>query len=96
MCQRVTHRVGGFVDVLAGEQWHPGIERPVVADGFGDVQIIGAAKDKIVLAVAGRDVDEAGARVGGHEIRQQQRRVLVVAVPRSGWAQTMPFSASPL
>ena len=77
--QRLAHRVGGFVDVLAGEQRHPGIERAVVADGFRDIQAVGAAEDKIVLAVAGGDMDETRAGVGGHEIRQQQRRVLVVA-----------------
>ena len=57
-----------LVDVHAGEQRHPGIERAVVADRLRHVQPVRAAKDEIVLAMAGRDMDEAGAGVGGDEI----------------------------
>ena len=73
-------RVGDFVDVLAGEQRHPGIERPVIADGFRDIQTVRATKQKIILAMAGGDMDKPRAGVSGNEIRQQQRRVLIVAV----------------
>ncbi len=76
--QRFAHRVGDLVDVLAGEQRHPRIERAVVADRLGDVEVVGAAEQEVVLAMAGGDMDEPGAGVDGHEIRQQQRGVLVV------------------
>ena len=83
-CQRGGDGGSGFVDVLAGEQRDPGVEGAVVAYGFGDVQIVGAAEDEIVLAVAGGDVDEAGAGFGGDEVGQKEGRVLVVAVPAQG------------
>ena len=77
--QRRADRIGRLVDVVAGEQRHPGVERAVVAHRFRDFQPVGAAEDEVVLAMAGRDVDEAGAGLGGDEIGQQQRRVLLVA-----------------
>ena len=77
--QRGADRVGGLVDVHAGEQRHPGIERAVVADRLRDFQVVAAAEVEVLLAVAGGDVDEAGAGLGGDEVAEQQRRVLLVA-----------------
>ena len=41
---------------------------------------MGAAEVKIVLAMARRDVDKAGACFRGHEIGEQQRCILLVAM----------------
>ena len=40
-----------------------------------------AAEREILLAMAGRDMHEAGAGIGGDEIRQEQRHVMIVAAP---------------
>ena len=79
LVQRGADRIGGLVDVHAGEQRHPGVEGAVGADGVGDFQAVRAAEVEVLLAVAGGDVDEAGAGLGGDEVAEQQRRVLVVA-----------------
>ena len=76
--------VSGLVDVDAGEERDPLVEGAVVADGFGDVEIIGAAEVEVVLAVAGGDVDEAGAGFGGDEVGEQEGGVLVVAPASEG------------
>ncbi len=73
-------RIAGPVDVHAGEQRHPGVERAVIAHRLRHIQSVVAAEDKILLAMAGGDVDKTGAGFGGDEIAQQQRRVLVIAV----------------
>ena len=93
--QRRADRIGRLVDVHAGEQRHPGVERAVVADRLRDIQPVGAAEVEIVLAVARRDVHEAGAGLGGDEIAEQQRRVLVVAAPAQRMGQIVPASSAP-
>ena len=75
-----AHVVGYFVDMLPGEQRHPGVEGAVVGDGFRDVQFMGAAEVEIVLPMAGGDVDEAGSGFRCYEIGQQQGRILLVTV----------------
>jgi hypothetical protein len=77
-------RVGGLVNVLTGEQRDPGVEGAIVADGFRDFQATRSAEVEVVLAVAGGDVDEAGAGLGGNEVGQQQGCVLVVAASTQG------------
>jgi hypothetical protein len=44
----------------------------VITHWVVDGQAVVEAKQVVIRAVAGRDVDETGARVIGHEIRRQQ------------------------
>ena len=57
-------------------------EGAVVVDRFRHWQAVGAAEREIVLAMAGGDVDEAGAGLGGDEVAGQQRHVEAVAALR--------------
>ena len=78
--QRVAHFFGDLVDVIAGEKRHPGVVGAVVANGFRHFDAMGAAEMEVILAMAGRDVNETGAGLGGHEIAGEERDVVVVAL----------------
>ena len=47
-----------------------GDEAPVVVDRVVDLEPVPAAELVVLLAVAGRDVDQARARVHRHEVRR--------------------------
>src|SRR6185295_18043 len=52
-------------------------EAAVVVDRVVDLETGPAAELVVFLAVAGRDVDQAGSRVHRHEIRGEHRRVAI-------------------
>ena len=54
---------------------------PSSPDRIRHLDAVRAAEEEILLAVAGRDMDEAGAGLGGDEIAEQQRHVVIVALP---------------
>ena len=56
-------------DGLAREVGHLGDEAPVVVHRVVDLEPGLAAELVVFLPVAGRDVDQAGARVHRHEVR---------------------------
>ncbi len=93
--QRGADRISRLVDMHAREQRHPGIERPVIAHRIRDFEPVGAAKVEILLAVAGRDMHEAGARLGGHEVGEQHWHVVIVpfAAQRVGADRAGEFGA---
>ena len=66
--ERGANGVGRLVDVQAGEQRHPCVERAVRADGIGHFEVVRTAKEEVFLAVARGDVHEAGAGFGGDEL----------------------------
>ena len=76
-----AHRIGGLVDMHAGEMRHPGVERAVRPHRVRHLDAVLAAEREILLAMAGRDMHEAGAGIGGDEIRHEERHVMVVAAP---------------
>ncbi len=78
--QRAGHRIRRLEDMHAGEQRHPVVIGAVVAHHVGSLQAIGAAEHEVVLAVAGRGMDEAGAGLGRHIGRRQQRHVEFIAL----------------
>ncbi len=84
---RGDHRLVGVaglavrpIDRAAGEQRHPRQIDPVRPDRVRHRQPIGLAELEIVGAMAWRDVDEAGALVGGDKARRQQRHLELVAL----------------
>ena len=89
-------RIRRLVDMRAGEQRHPFIERAVVAHRLRDRQVVGTAEVEVVIAMAGRDVDEAGAGVRRDEVGEQQRRILVVAAPAQRMRQHRTGQRLPL
>ena len=54
----------------------------VAADGLRHLDAVAHAELVVVRAVAGRDMDEAGAVLGGDEIAGQQRHVELIAAGR--------------
>jgi hypothetical protein len=81
-------------DVQAGEARRVHGEGAVVVDGLRDGQVVRAAEVEVVLAMAGRDVDEAGAGLGGDEVAGQQGHVEIVAARRAAdgrrWRRRVP------
>ena len=63
--------------VMPGEVLHLGDEAPVVVHRVVDLEPGLAPELVVLLAVAGRDVHEPGARVHGHEVGGEHRHVAV-------------------
>jgi hypothetical protein len=74
-------RVRRLVHMQAGEQRHPGIEGAVTAHRFRHLDAVLPAEIEIVLAVAGGDMHEAGAGLGGDEITEENRHIEIIAAP---------------
>ena len=79
-----AHRVidGGvrLEDVQAHKTRGMGGEGAVIVHRLRDRQAMGAAEREVILAMARRDVDEAGAGFGRDEIAGQQRHVELIAM----------------
>ncbi len=78
--ERAADRIGRLEDVQPAPARHPVGVAAVGTDGLGHLEPVGDAEREILLAVAGRDVDETGALVGGDEVAGEQRDVVLVAV----------------
>ena len=77
--KRGADRIGGFVDMHAGEQRHGGVVGAVALHGIRHRDAVGAAEEEIILAMAGRHMHDAGAGLGGDEIAQHHRHVEGIA-----------------
>ena len=73
----------GLHDRLAPEEGEVRSEGPVALDVVGHRQAVAAADLVVVLAVRGRGVDEAGARVVGDVIAGEEGDVVVPTIRRS-------------
>ena len=94
--QRVGDLVVHLVDVLAGEGRHVIVEAAVVVHGCrsldrlpvgairGHAGVVMRDRLEVFGAVTGRDVDEAGALLGGHVVRRDQRHRELVALAAQG------------
>ena len=80
LAHRRPDRLVRLVDVQAGEAGRLRGEGAVALHRLRHRQAVRAAEREVVLAVAGGDVDEAGALVRGDEVARQERHVEVVAL----------------
>ena len=67
----------GFIDIESGKAFDVRQIASVIADGFIEFDVVFFAEVEIVLAVAGGDVDKAGAGVGGDEVAEIERDIVV-------------------
>ena len=96
--QRLDHRLGGLEHVQAGEARRRLGVGAVLGHRVGHLEPVPGTQLEIVLAVAGRDVDEARALLGGDEIAGQQRDAGSRSRRHgraSGWRAMLPASAVP-
>jgi hypothetical protein len=89
--QGFQHLLVAVPDRQAADDGRVGVELAVVADRVGDFQAVFQTGDVVVMAVAGRDVDQADAGFGGDEVGQDHRHLVVV----ERMLQRRPSSAAP-
>ena len=77
--QRRADRVGDLVDMLPGEMRHPGVEGAIRPDRVRHLQPMHAAEREILLAMAGGDMHEAGAGIGGDIVGSIDRHIMIIA-----------------
>ena len=102
-CQQAAGVLNGIgegvidlVDVLAGEQRHVIEETAVLADRLGHLDSVGLAQFPVVGPVPRRDVDDAGAFLGGGETGGQRRHVEIVTLAGQGMAADGAFQVRAL
>ncbi len=94
--QRRADRGGRLEDVDAGEERDGGHVAAVLAHALGDGDAVGAAQREILLAMRRRHVHQAGPLLGGDEVTQQDRRVVVVALAAKRVGAERPFEVRPV
>ena len=84
--QGIGDLVIDLIDVFAGEHRHVIVETTVLADGLGDLNVVGLAQNPVIGAVPRRNMDDASAFLGGGEVGGECRDVEVIALAIEGVA----------